>query len=257
MMMLSQIPSSQNAEQKVQSLCAADFVCWSRMQAEAGQELNSILARKENERRAGDGLFFWGVGNAPSTSIGALARMKKDVPVVFSIMKSRPKVADSSPSSLLVWRRFVDLYGVERPLPPHALITSRGDSDSGTRKTKHYALMCWSQDELQIKRGIPFDHNAYRNAGPNGAPVGASQVTALLTQATKPSGEAQYEANLEATLAGSYWIRLVDPVRLTKKRAAIYADTSCNTSSEWLDMVRELRAGVGVEGQPDFQPSLF
>lgn len=255
--MLPPPPSPRKAEQSVQPLTAADFLCWSRMQAEAGQELSSILARKENERRAGGGLFFWGVGNAPSTLIGALARMKKNIPVVFSIMKSRPKPADSSPSSLLVWRRFVDLYGVERPLPPHALITSRGDSETGSRKTRHYALMCWSEDELQIKRGVPFDHNAYRNAGPNGAPVGASQVTALLTPAHKLSGDAQYEANLEATLAGSYWVRLADPVKLTRKRADIYADTSCTTSSEWLDMVSELRAGVGVEGQPDFQASLF
>ena len=37
-----------------------------RMQAEAGQRLETIIARKEIERQAGEGLFLWGVGSAPS-----------------------------------------------------------------------------------------------------------------------------------------------------------------------------------------------
>ena len=42
-----------------------DMVCWTRMQAESGQNIEVIIARKELERRTGGGLFFWGVGNAP------------------------------------------------------------------------------------------------------------------------------------------------------------------------------------------------
>lgn len=43
-----------------------EFVCWSKVQAESGQTLNAIVARKEKERLAGAGVFFWGVGNALS-----------------------------------------------------------------------------------------------------------------------------------------------------------------------------------------------
>lgn len=39
------------------------LVCWSRMQAEAGQSLDAIVRRKELEREANGGLFLWGVGN--------------------------------------------------------------------------------------------------------------------------------------------------------------------------------------------------
>ena len=43
-----------------------NYLLWTRMQAEAGQGLELILRRKERERVAGDGRFFWGVGNAPA-----------------------------------------------------------------------------------------------------------------------------------------------------------------------------------------------
>ncbi len=43
-----------------------DIVCWTRMQAESGQDLLNIVRRKEIERRANGGIFFWGVGNAPT-----------------------------------------------------------------------------------------------------------------------------------------------------------------------------------------------
>ena len=58
-----------------------EYLCWTRMQVEAGQALESIIARKEIERRAGGGLFFWGVGNAPSTAINALARLEIAIPL--------------------------------------------------------------------------------------------------------------------------------------------------------------------------------
>ena len=44
-------------------MSAAYFV-WSKMQAEAGQGLAAIVARKEAERAAVDGIFWWGIGNS-------------------------------------------------------------------------------------------------------------------------------------------------------------------------------------------------
>lgn len=71
-----------------------EYVCWSRMQAEAGQQIETIVSRKELERRAGNGSFMWGVGNPPAIITGALARAKVPVHVIFSMMKSRPKAVD-------------------------------------------------------------------------------------------------------------------------------------------------------------------
>lgn len=75
-----------------------EYICWARMQAEAGQGLDEIVARKERERRAGGGTFFWGVGNAPAAIVNVLARAAMPVRAIFSVMKSRPKAVDVSPS---------------------------------------------------------------------------------------------------------------------------------------------------------------
>jgi hypothetical protein len=160
-----------------------EYLCWSRMQAEAGQSLEIIVARKEHERRAGNGVFFWGVGNAPPAVGSVLARARLPVRAIFSIMKSRPKLIDAAPTRIVVWRGYIDEEGVERSLPSHALIVSRADSASGPKKL-HYALMCYSPEPLVLKRGMEsFDPSMFRNAGGTGAPVGNSQVTALLRRA--------------------------------------------------------------------------
>ena len=59
--------------------------------------------------------------------------------------------------------------------------------------------MCRSDVPLRFQRGDAFDHRAYRNATGTGAPVGRSQVTALLTPNGQPFGRADYEINLSAS----------------------------------------------------------
>lgn len=216
------------------------FLCWSRMQAEAGQGLEAIVARKELERKAGNGIFLWGVGNAPSVAISALARLRKPVPVVFSVMKTRPKKVDVAPSRVVAWRCYIDAQGVERDLPANSIVTSRGDSPTGAKRG-HYALMCRSGEPLSLASGEAFDVNAYRNASEKGAPVGASQVTALLRQVTEPSEEADYEANLRADLDGSYWVRLTDPVDVPSRMLNRLADAEHLDIEAWLRLAKEIR----------------
>ncbi|MDX8449628.1 hypothetical protein [Mesorhizobium captivum] len=219
---------------------AYNYVCWSRMQAEAGQPLEIIVKRKETERRLGGGLFCWGVGNAPASAISALARMGTPVSAIFSIMKSKPKSIDAKPGRVVAWRRYFDSEGVLRPLPAHVLVTSRGDSATGP-KQKHFALMCWSDQPLTLQTGLPFDPSAYRNVGGRGAPVGASQVTALLRQSSKPSNETAYEVNLRAQLAGGYWVRLADPIELNSPDQERLAQEDLDDDA-WLDLLDRLRS---------------
>src|ERR1700730_14929623 len=80
-----------------------NVVCWTRMQAEAGQDISRIIARKELERRSGFGVFFWGVGNAPNRSTKRLAAMDEDIDVVFSLMKTQPKARDAAPTGVVAW----------------------------------------------------------------------------------------------------------------------------------------------------------
>lgn len=219
-----------------------EYVCWSRMQAEAGQQLEQIIARKELERRAGDGLFFWGVGNAPAVIVKALVRVETPVRVVFSIMKSRPKLVDASPTRTVAWRRYIDAQGVDRPLPAHSLVVSRGDSAGGAKRS-HYALMCFSDTPLALHHGDPFDPTAYRNAGSNGAPVGASQVTALLRRVRENASFSPYEANFTARLTRSYWVRLLDPVELDHPKQALLDDLSNRAIVDWCAIVDKIRCG--------------
>ena len=84
--------------------------------------------------------------------------------------------------------------GHERPLPKHAIVTSRGDRRTGT-KERHYALVCWSDTPLVLGDYGLFDPSAYRNLSGTGAPVGASQVTALLRRVAL-EGSSDYLINL-------------------------------------------------------------
>ena len=219
-----------------------DYVCWSRMQAEAGQMLDAIVTRKERERRAGDGVFLWGVGNAPSTAINSLARLRISVPVIFSAMKSKPKAVDIAPSRTIVWRQYINECGIERPLPTSAFVTSRGDS-AGRAKTRHYALMCYSDAPLALTQGVPFDPSAFRNVGGVGAPVGASQVTALLRQVAEPTDAPDYEANIIAWLTEGYWVRLSDPQELSVRSIAEISEFDGDTD-QWLALIERIRGKI-------------
>jgi hypothetical protein len=222
-----------------------ELVCWSRMQAEAGQALDAIVARKEIERQAGGGCFMWGVGNPPALIARSLARAHVPVRAVFSIMKSRPKAVDAQPSKTVVWRRYLDADGVEQTLPPYALVTSRGDSASGAKRM-HFALMCHSAEPLAIRRGEAFDPNAFRNAGGTGAPVGASQVTALLKRVGADAAVTDYEVNIAAWLTASYWVRLLDPVELDVGKQRLIASASEVGAGRWCALVERVRSGRAV-----------
>ncbi|MBS0480526.1 MAG: hypothetical protein JSR79_14660 [Proteobacteria bacterium] len=223
-----------------------EYVCWSRMQAEAGQALDAIVERKERERQAGGGSFLWGVGNAPAQVTNVLARAGIPVRAVFSVMKTRPKAVDVSPSRTVIWRSYIDAQGVERPLPPHALVTSRGDSAGGAKRV-HHALMCRSDTPLAIRRGDAFDPAAFRNAGGSGAPVGFSQVTALLRRVQFDHDRSDYEANLTAWLTDSYWVRLTDPDELDADRLAILADIPRQPLDRWCDLVARIRGAPATD----------
>jgi hypothetical protein len=228
------------------------------MQAEAGQTLTAIVQRKELERRANGGVFMWGVGNAPPAAVPALARAGIPVPIYFSIMKSRPKAVDMAPARTVAWMNYIDAHGLSRPLPEFSVVTSRGDSAAGAKRV-HYALACWSSTPLQLSLEAPplFDHGAFRNVGGTGAPVGASQVTALLRRcSTSASGAGDYAVNLRASLCDSYWVKLVDPIELDAATAAKLSDATSLDVSEWRSLASQVR-NIDREGTGDGQRALF
>lgn len=236
---LSRVQHDQSTRASPVEVDCASIVCWTRMQAEAGQALEAILARKEIERRIGKGAFYWGIGNPRPRPVPKLARAGCTIDLIFSRMKGQPKAIDVEPPAVLVWRRYIDTDGAVQPLPQHVLITSRG----GKGRRSHYALVCHSDKPLHFGDHGPFDPAAYQNLSEAGAPVGASQVTALLRSIRTPGEESGYRVNLRAQLTGPLWVRLADPrVLPAAERSAFERRVPTVSVAEWPEFVAEIRA---------------
>jgi hypothetical protein len=215
------------------------FVCWTKMQAEAGQNLSDIFRRKEYERKAGIGVFFWGIGNPLDFSkLGSSDR----VDLVFSTMLSAPKLEDKNPESVLVWRKYLAASGRELDLPPHVLLMSRATTKLGPKK-RHYALVCFSDRELTLSDEGEFDPSVYRNAGPNGGKVGFSQVTSLLEKTSETRTPSRYRVNFRAELRRPFLVRLCDPVLLEPEDRRRVDDHRAGETATWLRFATQIRAG--------------
>jgi hypothetical protein len=248
--------STYEVEDRYEATSASEVVCWSRMQAESGQELSAILERKELERRAGGGVFFWGIGNPPPRAIAGLAKLRAPVGVIFSVMRSKPKSVDVSPEAVLLWTHYLDIGGMRRPLPPGAVVTSRSSTAKGDKRV-HFALMCHSSYPLSMGDYGPFDHLAYRNLSEAGGTIGASQVTALVKKVTRYGSDARYRVNLEASLVGSYWVKLVDPVLLGSHHRDLIDHSSSLNVDDWLLLSSQLRQAQADLEDEDSQPLLI
>ena len=91
--------------------------CWTRFGTEAGQSIERILERKETERRANGGVFFWGIGNSVAPGISELIRRSALPEVLFSPIKGRPRSADVNPANVASWTVGETLAGSQFELP--------------------------------------------------------------------------------------------------------------------------------------------
>lgn len=222
-----------------------DALCWTRMHAESGQALGLIIERKEAERRAGNGVFFWGIGNPLGHRVAALAKRVERPQVLFSVMRSRPQRTDVAPTEVLLWTSFVDEHGSVRPLPDHVIVVSRG-SGGGRAKLAHYALVCWSQQPLELRPRGELNLSAFRNLGSRNPRIGNSQVTAVLER--QPAIETNlYKVDMAASLTHPYFVRLRGPMPLLAgERASLdeAAALSSGNPQKWIAFARSLRAAV-------------
>src|SRR5438132_11784955 len=108
-----------------------DVFCWTKMQAEAGQPLDMILRRKEVERAAGGGLFFWGIGTSVGGKMLQMLEHVSQPKVLFSVMKAKPKPEDVSPEGIFLWTSYLDPLGVKQWLPEHVVVLSRAHTKRG------------------------------------------------------------------------------------------------------------------------------
>lgn len=219
---------------------------WTKLGNEAGQMVSQIYLRKEMERLAGGGLFCWGIGNALGDAPYEATKLTAsgDVEVIFTPMKSASKAIDESPSTVLVWLSYFDVEGVERELPLHMLVTSRGTSASGEVKKNHYALICNSDQPIQTcPSEQSFDASRVRNLV-SSKPVGPSQVTSVVQYFGDNHSEMQkpYSIAFRARLAKNGFVRLGTPVPLKDQLLEDFERLSSTSDLvTWRSLVDELK----------------
>jgi hypothetical protein len=182
--------------------------CWTRFGTEAGETIESILARKEAERRRNGGVFMWGIGNAVGNGIRALLDETSNPEVLFSPIRGRPRPVDVTPQHVVEWQTGEAMEGHLFPLPPKFHV--RGGSSSETL-TARYALVCESREPLRVSHHGQLRLEELRNLV-SGNPVGASQVTSVVRRVAVSGEAASYPIAIRARLVAPYFIRLRDPV---------------------------------------------
>jgi hypothetical protein len=214
-----------------QSPNAASYFVWTKMQADSGQSLREIIVRKEEERAAG-GTFWWGIGNSLGRNIRDIAlEQNGTLPVLFSVMLSRPQAKDVNPELIYLWSSWEDWEGRIRPLPPHVLSLSRG----GERKKAYYALVCHSSVPLAVVDHGPFDPDRYRTL--LGKVPGNSQVTALLKGNLYESQlSGRYHEGFRASLVCPWAVKLVKPKIVSREAVGAW-----KKGDDWQRFVAELR----------------
>lgn len=190
--------------------------CWTRYGTEAGEGIAAILARKEAERLAGHGIFLWGVGSSIGPALAELLRRVRRPEVLFSPIKGRPRPADVAPAHVVRWTAAYGLHGESFELPRRAMVTSRWNP--ARPAGAHYALVCCSPAPLEfITGGSTLSLSALRNLR-SGAPLGGSQVTAVVRRYDGPHAAGEYPVAFRAALVAPYFVRLVDPRPVRARR---------------------------------------
>lgn len=186
--------------------------CWTRFGTEAGEKIDSILARKEDERLATGGMFLWGIGNSVGPAIRDLIRLEERPMVLFSPMRSKPKTIDVTPTGLTVWSEALDLDGRDWPIPEGVKVTSRQGSETGRTKRSHYALVCRSSSPLTAIDLASLRYEELVNLQSK-SKLGASQVTAVVEQLARGTTECTtYPVAFMAELVFPYFVKLGGPL---------------------------------------------
>ena len=181
--------------------------CWAKFGAEAGEEPEAIIRRKEAEGVENQGLFLWGIGHSIRPSLLALIDSTTDPVVVFTPMRSPAARHDRSPDRVGRWHRAIGIDGQPFDIPTGSIVTS--GLHGRMIPTRHYALVCHSDTPLleQANGQGWLDDNHLRNLR-TGAPVGSSQVTSVVEQVGTGSPRRRYQTKFSAQLISPFQVTL-------------------------------------------------
>jgi hypothetical protein len=218
---------------------------WTKMQAAAGESVKHILRRKELERQAGNGLFWWGIGESKGQAVNGLLEVQTNPEVLFSFMLSAPAKYDTDPGDVAVWQAYRTADGRERPVPPTVIVSSGAHTRSGNLKHRYYALICLARSPLHVTGGGALNSGELSNIG--GRPVGSSQTTAVVERRVGLGDTAAYGVNARAELSSPFFANLVRPQVLSaaQRRLLVELGKEGVTVEEWMKTVPKIRASSG------------
>ncbi|CAB3809007.1 hypothetical protein LMG28688_06908 [Paraburkholderia caffeinitolerans] len=238
--------------------------CWSRIGSETGEDLPTIVLRKEWERRLGGGRFLWGINQSLGNSAQVAALRTGSLLALFSPAASRARVADVKREDALVWNAWVDASGQLRPLPPHVFVTSRTRFPSGKPRDHHYALVCASPTELSIGSSLRVQPERLRSVSTSKAPC-ASQGTVVVDRVERAApragaefGAGGYPVAFGVELEAPYFVRLAQPTRVKARDMAALHEAVRNGDFEtWLELTKRLRSAVPAQHARGVTSDLF
>ncbi|WP_179402221.1 hypothetical protein [Burkholderia guangdongensis] len=233
--------------------------CWTKIGHESGEELPTVVLRKEWERRLGGGRFLWGIGQSLGGSAQVAAHRTGSLLALFSPAAGRARPADRKREDMLLWHAWIDASGQVRQLPQHAFITSRATLPSGRPRQQHYALVCASPTELAIGTRLRVYPEHLRSVS-TGKPLGAAQravVVDCVARAAQQSGKS-YPLALSVELEAPYVVRLAQPsVLKARDLAAVNKAAREGDFGTFVELVARLRHRPSAEQARGFTRDLF
>jgi hypothetical protein len=107
-------------------LGTSDIFIFTKPRTEAGESFDAIVSRKESERLASNGIFWWGVGNSLGVDLykaAQLARGNLEVLFISHDRPSPPKPENAHPERVVRWTKWIDSSGIHRDVPSSAKVT--------------------------------------------------------------------------------------------------------------------------------------
>jgi len=219
----------------------APFV-WCEIGPGASEPLKHIIVRKEAERIAGAGEFWWGLGASLGISVEVMAeRNGGTLPVLFSNSKNtKPQQS----SQIRVWNAWRSVLHPDQQgrIPSHVIVLSGHDQKK--RQTR-YALICHSPVKL-VLRNVGFCDLAQcrRVRGRDQvADLRGAQLFTKQEPLISPRGsfsQSVHSIAFEATLFRRCYVQLENSRVLTD--AELDSLLQFQEGNDWLSLVKKLRS---------------
>ena len=219
----------------------ASFV-WSEIGLDAGETPEHIIVRKEAERVAGAGEFWWGLGASLGVSVEVMAqRNGGTLPALFSKSKG---IETQQNSEVRIWNAWRSVLHPDQQgrIPGHIIVTSGHDPKK--RQTR-FALICRSAVELALGTVGFCELDQCRTVRGGRQRVDALRGAQLLTKREpliSPHGspsQSVYRIAFKATLVGHCYVQLENSRALTQ--AELNNLLQFQPGDDWLSLVKKLR----------------